>query len=139
MHRLDQSVEDGKFDAQFDAVDAGFEGPLDVEEIGELDGDDGNVEEDDNKVGVDEVFHDLTAVAVVLVQHGKVFEMPPSHDYVERRKDGLLDEEHRHLEPVPYCVYRGESSTDRGGLLWFCLDSPLCYVRIRDLPQGRPR
>jgi hypothetical protein len=33
--------------------------------------------------------------------------MPPGHDYVERREDGLLDEERGHLESVPYCVYRG--------------------------------
>ena len=60
---LDEAVEDDELDLELDAVDAGLEGALEVEEAGGLDAEQRGVQRDDQQVGVDQVPQHLLRVA----------------------------------------------------------------------------
>ena len=59
----DEAVEDGELGLELDAVDAGLEGALEVEEAGGLDAEEHGVQDDDQHVRVDQVAQDLVGIA----------------------------------------------------------------------------
>lgn len=59
----DEAVEDGELGLELDAVDAGLEGALEVEEAGGLDAEQDRVQDDDQHVRVDQVAQDLVGIA----------------------------------------------------------------------------
>lgn len=111
---LDEAVEDDELELEFDAVDGGLEGALQVEQAGVLDPEQGHVEPDDEQVDVDEVVqHRLGPARLVPrrrrvdrrvrhVQEGRHLpQVLPRLPDVEDAEDRLLHEEDGRLQTVP--------------------------------------
>ncbi len=62
-----ESVEDGEFKVEFDAVYGGFEDSLDLEEVCELGREECEIEEDNKHVDIDQVLHHGLAVVLLNV------------------------------------------------------------------------
>lgn len=133
--RVDEAVEDDKLELELDAVDAGLKGALEVEEVGALDAEQGDVEGNDEHVGPDELPEDGALVARLaagvgvdgrgrgpgaLAEGRAAFEVLAGLEDVEDAEGGFLDKEDDELDAVPDQVERGELGVDGGCLLGGC-------------------
>lgn len=97
----DEAVQDGELDAQFEAVDAGLVGGLDVEvrRVGECEK--GDVEADDEDVGVDQMVHYFVDIMVALAQRMQVLHPAPRFDDVQDGDNCFLHEKDADLDAIP--------------------------------------
>ncbi|KAF9776836.1 hypothetical protein IL306_004922 [Fusarium sp. DS 682] len=94
--KFDETVEDAELKLELDAVYEWLPGGLDVEEVREFEGEDGNVKYDDEDVDNEEMieYHACLGVTDALLE-SEAFACLPD---IEARDDELLDEENAELD-----------------------------------------
>ena len=96
---VDQSVQDVEFELELDTVDQGLPRGLKVVQAGVLEGQDGDIEGNDDKIDndeVDEKFADVLASEGCRVMHKCVRAID-----IQSTDDDLLDEERGYLDALP--------------------------------------